>query len=86
MPIDFPLPKFGADVPRVHRTPLVRRDQVIVTSGELFEDGRQRLAVSTDVSDETVAELERLLNERDDANDLLAKKIRAIEELMARAD
>lgn len=78
--------KLSASTPRVTRSPIPERGQVIVMNGDQFEDGRQRVVVGYDVLPEQADEIGRLLTERDDARDILDRKVAAINALMSVGD
>lgn len=77
--------KLSASTPRVTRSPIPERGQVIVMDGDQFEDGRQRIVVGYDILPSQADDLGRVLDERDDAQDRLDRLVAAINAIMTRA-
>ena len=74
--------KLSAQTARITRSPIPERGQVIVMSGEQFEDGKQRIVVGYDVSPENVVKLTDALVAREAADERMQAAIDAINALM----
>lgn len=77
--------KLSASTPRVTRSPIPERGQVVVMNGDQFEDGRQRIVVGYDVTPDDAQELGCILDARDAAQERLTAYIEKINALMAGA-
>lgn len=77
--------KLSSSTPRVTRSPIPERGQVVVMNGEQFEDGRQRIVVGYDVTPEDAQELGRILDARDAEQERLDALLASINAMMARA-
>jgi hypothetical protein len=59
--------RFPGSTPRVSRSDVLYPTDLVVIDGAQFEDGLRRLVVGSDVSDESMVVLQRVLSDERDA-------------------